>query len=95
MPVGIIANVLGVLFGGLLGGTVGEKLPQRIKDCVTLISSMSLLSIGITLIAKSASIGVVVLSLILGTVIGELVYLEDVLRRANAHLVLAGGYRQR
>ncbi|MCR5173978.1 MAG: DUF554 domain-containing protein [Oscillospiraceae bacterium] len=86
MPVGIIANVLGVLFGGLLGGTVGEKLPQRIKDCVTLISSMSLLSIGITLIAKSASIGVVVLSLILGTVIGELVYLEDVLRRAFSKL---------
>ena len=86
MPVGIIANVVGVLLGGLLGGTVGEKLPQRIKDCVTLISSMSLLAIGITLIAKSASIGVVVLSLILGTVIGELVYLEDVLRRAFSRL---------
>lgn len=86
MPVGIIANVMGVLLGGLLGGTIGEKLPQRVKDCVTLISSMSLLSIGITLIAKSASIGVVVLSLILGTVIGELVYLEDVLRRAFSKL---------
>ena len=76
MPVGIIANVLGVLLGGIVGGAAGEKIPERVKGCVTLISSMSLLGIGITLIAKSASIGVVVLSLILGTVIGELVYLE-------------------
>ena len=86
MPVGIIANVLGVLLGGIVGGVAGEKIPERVKGCVTLISSMSLLGIGITLIAKSASIGVVVLSLILGTVIGELVYLEDRLRGAFSKL---------
>lgn len=77
VPYGIIVNVLGVFLGGMLGGTIGDKIPQRVKESLTLISAFASMAIGILLTVKIHAMGAVCLALLLGTLIGELLHLED------------------
>lgn len=31
MPIGVIVNVLSVLFGGIIGAALGNKIPERLR----------------------------------------------------------------
>ncbi len=76
MPIGIITNVLSVLFGGLVGGLLSRRIPRKIKEALPLIFGFSSMMIGISLIVKLERLPAVMLSLILGTIVGELLDLE-------------------
>lgn len=39
MPVGVIINVLSVVIGGMLGAFAGEKLPDKFKNELNLVSA--------------------------------------------------------
>ena len=76
MPIGIITNVLSVLFGGLVGGLLSRRIPRKIKEALPLIFGFSSMMIGISLIVKLERLPAVMLSLILGTLVGELLDVE-------------------
>lgn len=86
MPIGIITNVLAVFLGGMLGGIIGNRIPERVKESLTLICGFSSLAIGIVLTMRVSTLGVVTLALIFGTIVGELLRLEDRVKNGFATL---------
>ncbi|WHH60946.1 DUF554 domain-containing protein [Petroclostridium sp. X23] len=77
MPIGIILNSLAVFFGGLLGAFLGNKIPERIRTALPLTFGAAAMAMGVIYIGKVNTLSAVVLSLILGSVIGELIKLEE------------------
>lgn len=77
MPIGVLTDNLMVALGGLIGGLLGKKLPRRISDSLIQISGFAALGIAITLVTKVHSLGAVVLSVILGTIIGSALNFDD------------------
>lgn len=76
MPIGVIVNSLSVLIGGLLGALLGKKIPERVRTSLPLVFGAASMSMGINYIVKMHTLPAVVLSLILGTAVGELICLE-------------------
>lgn len=81
MPIGIIINCISVLLGGLFGTVLGKRLPERIKETLPNIFAISAAALGITLIANVNNLSAVILSLIVGTVIGEGVTVDEKIRK--------------
>jgi len=76
MPIGVIVNCFAVLLGGLIGALLGERIPERLRKSLPLIFGVASMSMGVNYIIKMHALPAVVLALIIGTAIGELVYLE-------------------
>ena len=76
MPIGIITNASAILLGGIIGGIFGKHFPERIRTNLTFIFGVASMAIGINLIVKLHSLPSIVLSVILGTFIGEMIDLE-------------------
>lgn len=76
IPKGIIIDCLCVLIGGLIGSKMKDKVPSRIKEPLTIIFGICAIGIGIISIVKLNSMPAVLLSFILGSVIGELADLD-------------------
>ena len=88
MPIGILVNVASVFLGGILGAVMGKYIPDRINKALTSIFGLSAMLIGISMIGQMNSLSAVILSLILGGLIGEVVKLESSVNRGIT--VLAG-----
>ena len=88
MPIGILVNVASVFLGGILGAVMGKYIPDRINKVLTSIFGLSAMLIGISMIGQMNSLSAVILSLILGGLIGEVVKLESSVNRGIT--VLAG-----
>lgn len=76
MPVGILTNAAAVFTGGVLGTMFGKYLPQRLITAMQNIFGICAISIGVTLIIKVQALTPVVLSIILGIVLGEAIDLD-------------------
>jgi len=76
-PIGPIINSSAVLLGGLIGGLFGKYIPKRVSTALSLIFGACSMSMGISYIVKVNTLPVVILSVIVGTAIGELIYLES------------------
>lgn len=48
MPTGVIINALSVVFGGLLGGLVGNKLSEDFKTQINMIFGVCSMGMGIS-----------------------------------------------
>lgn len=81
MPLGIIINCGSVAVGGLLGKPVGMLLPTRVCEYLSRFFGISSIVVGVSLIQKSTSLSPVLLSLILGAILGELLRLEELLQK--------------
>lgn len=76
MPTGILINSCAILIGGLLGAVAGKKIPEHIRASLPLAFGACSMLMGITNVVKMATMPAVVLSIIIGTIIGELFRLE-------------------
>lgn len=86
MPLGIIVNACAIIIGGFIGSVFSKFVPQRVSKNLVLIFGLSSMVIGISLINKMHSLPGVVLSLILGTIIGELIDFEKKIERFSVWL---------
>jgi len=73
---GTVINVVTVLLGGTLGTVLGNRLPERIRE--TIMHGLGLLTmvIGFQLSLETANILIVLGSLLLGGLLGELLRIE-------------------
>lgn len=76
LPLGVIVNGLAVICGGLLGAFLGNRLPAHLRNNLTLIFGISSSAMGIVTIFKMTTLPAVIFAIIVGTTIGELIYLE-------------------
>ncbi len=77
MPIGIITNVTAVLMGGVLGCLLGSRLPEKWKTVLNGFLGLAALTMGIVLILRYDSLSPVILSLIVGGILGEALQLEQ------------------
>jgi uncharacterized membrane protein YqgA involved in biofilm formation len=84
MPIGIIANVLAVIIGGILGGTGGHLLSESYKEKLNMIFGACAMTMGISSIALMENMPAVIFAVIFGTTIGLAVHLEAWVNRGAA-----------
>ena len=83
---GTIINVVTVLVGGALGLLLGARLPERIRETIMHGLGLLTLVIGIQLAFDTDNILIVLGSLLLGGIAGELLRIEDRIDRLGCWL---------
>lgn len=73
---GTIVNTGAILLGGLLGLLFGHALPEKIKKTVIQGIGMAVLLIGGSMALKTQNTLVVIASLVLGGIVGEIIDIE-------------------
>lgn len=81
MPIGVLIDSSSILIGGIIGAIAGNKIPEKISNSLTGILGLSAITMGITLIIQMDALTAVVMSLIVGTLLGECLNLENSLIR--------------
>ena len=76
MFTGPFINAAAVLLGGVLGAVLSQRLPERIRANMPSIFGLASLGIGILLVIKCVNLPVMVLATLVGTLIGEIYYVE-------------------
>ena len=84
MPVGIVTNVSAVVIGGILGCLLGGRVTERWKKLLNDLLGVSAMTMGIVLILKGKNLSPVILSLLVGGVLGEALQLE---KRVNGLVI--------
>ncbi len=77
MPVGVMIDCLCIVAGGLVGAKIKDKVPSRIIQPLNIVFGICAIAIGMVSLIKLSSLPAVILSLILGTLIGELLRCDD------------------
>ena len=97
MPIGVIVNTLAIVIGGIAGALWGSKLSREFKEKLNLIFGVCAMGIGITSIVLMSNLPAVILSLILGTIVGIVIHLGKRLESGGkklAHLFPSQGESQ-
>ena len=81
MPIGITTDVLITCLGAVLGVVLGARLPDSLKKSLNNILGIAAIAMGIVLILKVKNLSAVVLTLVIGGILGELLMLDDRIRR--------------
>ncbi|MFA5450138.1 MAG: DUF554 domain-containing protein [Clostridia bacterium] len=82
MPIGVIINCLSVFLGGLIGALLGKKIPSKLRKALPPIFGVASMAMGIGAIIKMHTLPAVVLALILGSGIGILIGIENLLEKS-------------
>lgn len=83
---GTFINVVTVLVGGTLGLLLGARLPERMRETIMHGLGLLTLIIGIQLSFETDNILIVLASLLLGGIAGELLRIEDRINRLGRWL---------
>lgn len=74
---GTVINVVTVLVGGTLGTLLGNRLPERMRETIMHALGLLTIVIGIQLSLETANVLIVLGSLMLGGLLGELLGIEN------------------
>lgn len=83
---GTIVNVIAIIAGGLAGILFGKAFPERFKNTIIQGISLAILLIGFQMALKTNNVLVVIGSLVIGGLIGELIDIEKKLNQLGASL---------
>lgn len=83
---GTIVNSLAIVVGGLIGFFFKNIIPAKLSDSLLKASAMAVLAVGIKLSLQGENLTLLIISVILGTLIGELVNIEGKLDKLGAFL---------
>lgn len=78
---GTIVNTVAIIFGSLLGVSLRRGIPDDTKETVIAAIGLAVLLIGLRSALKSDDLLLVIISLALGAVLGEMMKIEDRLER--------------
>lgn len=79
--IGPIVNSGGLFLGGIIGVIFADIFPERLKKALPSIFGVITLCLGATLVGKATALPAVTISLILGTMVGEIMYAEALLQK--------------
>ena len=79
--IGPIVNSGGLFIGGIIGVIFADIFPERLKKALPSIFGVITLCLGATLVGKATALPAVTISLILGTMVGEIMYAEALLQK--------------
>lgn len=77
MPIGIIINTISILFGGIAGALLKDKLSTKFKTEISLIFGVCSMGMGISAIGLMKNMPAVIFAMIIGTSIGLWLHLGD------------------
>ena len=77
MIIGPYINALAIISGAVIGTMLGGRIPERLRTNLTLIFGLCSMGMGIVMVAKTTNMPAMILSVLLGTIIGELLLLEQ------------------
>lgn len=80
---GVLINAAAVAAGGVLGTLGGRLMPEKMKQTVLAATGLVSIGIGISGAIGSSNQLIPILSLVIGSVIGELLHVEDGVTRAG------------
>ncbi|MFD2016866.1 DUF554 family protein [Vibrio olivae] len=83
MLIGPVINSCAIILGGVIGATFARRIPKRLVDGLPATFALASISIGVGMIVKVHNVPVMVMAFILGTAVGELIFLEAGLRRGQ------------
>lgn len=86
MPIGVLCNSLAIAIGGVLGALFSDKLTDELKEKLNLVFGVCATGMGVSSIVLMKNMPAVVLSLIVGTLIGVLIRLGRGIERAGVAL---------
>ena len=68
--IGIAVNVLAVVIGGLIGSGLGSRIPEAFMEKIKLAFSVCAVGMGVASIVMMKNMPAVILSVVVGTVLG-------------------------
>ena len=74
---GIWANVVAVAVGGLVGSRLKGGIPKQLSNSINMGLALCVLLIGMQGAIQTQTLMLLIVSIVLGTVIGELLHIED------------------
>lgn len=80
---GVLINAAAVAAGGVLGTLGGRLMPEKMRQTVLGATALVSMGIGISSAIGSSNQLIPILSLVIGSVIGELLHIEDGVTRAG------------
>lgn len=83
MITGTIVNSAAVVAGGLVGISLGKRLGEPVKDSVIKVVGLAIIVLGVQMTLEKHDFFPVIVSLVIGTLIGELLDLEARLERCG------------
>jgi len=86
MPFGTVVNAVTVMIGSLAGLMIKSRFNQKIKSIVFQIIGLSTLVIGAKMALEVKNILILIFSLLIGGVMGELIKLDERLETASNYL---------
>jgi len=75
--IGTIVNAIAIIAGSLLGLVFGGRIPKKYNVTVMQAISLAVILIGLKMAFKSDEILLVIFSLVIGSLIGEFIRIED------------------
>lgn len=74
--IGTITNTITVIVGGFIGFLIGKRFPGNMQKAIFSVLGLFTIMLGSSMAQKSENMIIMVLSLILGTIFGELLKIE-------------------
>ncbi len=84
--IGTIINVVTVIIGGVLGAVLGGRLPERVRETVMHGLGLLVLVIGLQMALTTRNLLIVLVSILVGGIIGELLDIQTWLDRIGQDL---------
>jgi len=79
-------NVIAIVAGGLIGTVFGKIIPEKMRSTILQGLGLAIMLIGLQTAIKTGNMLVVIASLVLGAITGELIDIEEKLNRLGKHL---------
>lgn len=84
--IGTIANALAIMAGGIIGLLFKNIIPERISEALLKTSGLAVIAIGISLMSAGENFTLLIISLVIGTIIGESIDIEGKLEKFGAFI---------
>ena len=83
---GTIANAAAVIVGGIIGLIFKNVIPEKTSEALLKTTGLAVIAIGISLMSAGENFTLLIISLIIGTIIGEGINIEGNLNKFGAYI---------